>query len=804
MSKDDNEGPVVFPPPKGITGDSFLDGFLWGRAIRQSGGVVRCTVSSRPSALIEEIVGRAEEVGLAIDFEENKHSLILVLTDPEGTRFLRLPNGLRDRAIRPDIDDEFLSGFFCARLSKSPIFAVSWNSSSPDLLETLDALGANYIIDEYGNTSTVRLRMNGLPDVMKRFLDFIKAEDAFMAEQTGLIKEASTVNHGSEHGGGAGAEVVEIPDDLVGPPSQCPPYGTIGHIARSLRRDSRHSVVATGKLPKLNQAIYIHDAIDDQIAAWMKSPVGGLLVLTGSAGHGKSAAVSLAREQAEANGLELHVRPDASHADHPSETYRDGLRRFLDNWMANPAAFHVVAINLGKALDFYSHPEDIERYPTLAAALDEKYALGLGVQDLDTSGIRIIDLSQRIQPVAVEGRLDIPLVRGILEKFNPISKDSIIENAWTYQIQHGLGDRDPILANLRLLQNENFKDNLLEALASSIVRHDLHLTPRSVLDLISRLLVPESVERNLDDMGMWSEDQRRTYAEPKSWGARLHASLLAELFPSSPKDAFADQALQRLMRFEDPVVRALRHENPAYTRSRDMDNRLIAWSHDPEALAMDIPDWFLAYLEWRPTVGRWAEGPRALMQVARWTDAEGPRSTRIMEVIRFLRLVHGNTEDEDAQRVILKRALQQCVTKTYFRAMSDRNLGQLMAIKVHRTPTKVSVLTSLSRFDVRISAGPEGKRAFSLVIERAGQENMVLPVDWATFDLLSQVHNGVNPGAISRSTNHVIDRLVRTLQGTSEMKDHLECELPEMGGYLTLSRDKTSKDTRIGAGFRND
>lgn len=87
------------------------------------------------------------------------------------------------------------------------------------------------------------------------------------------------------------------------------PFGTLAQIAMSLRRDSRAAVVATGELPPLNKALYIRDQIDTEIEAWLKFPGKGLLLLTGSAGNGKSAAISLADAKAKAEQIRLVSGP---------------------------------------------------------------------------------------------------------------------------------------------------------------------------------------------------------------------------------------------------------------------------------------------------------------------------------------------------------------------------------------------------------------------------------------------------------------------------------------------------------------
>lgn len=525
------------------------------------------------------------------------------------------------------------------------------------------------------------------------------------------------------------------------------PFGTLAQIAMALRRDSRAAVVATGELPALNKSLYIRDEIDTEIESWLRSPQKGLLLLTGSAGNGKSAAISLAMSKATAEGIHLECRPDASHADHENETYRDGLRSFLDQWLSvqDPVKF-LVGINLGKALDFLSKPEDRARYGGVAKALNRYYQLGLPVTSPETTeDVRILDLAQRIRPTVTDHGVDLPFIRGLLERFDRERAGSVISEAAKFQDEHGLGKMDPLLVNLRMLNESNFRDHLVEALVSSMLRHDIHLTPRNILDLTSGLILPPRLEAEIGTDGMWTPEFARKFVLSTNWDQRLEATLLHFLFPPTTVLEGTDQVL----------FRALQHEDPTFLRTEKSDTDLLEWGSNPGALSQQVPSWMLDFIGWAPDQPLEEDHLRHMLQTAMWLSPRGtnPRVTRIE---RFLQLCNGTPRQPVDELRMLRIGLRQCLTKSYYRVQSERSLPDQISVRVHRTSIPVSLRTHLDQFHVELGAvknEPGRPRGFQVLIERSGSRTDPIDIDWATYDLISDVYEGLHPGSTRRASS---------------------------------------------------
>ncbi|MHB8632766.1 MAG: MutH/Sau3AI family endonuclease [Thermoplasmatota archaeon] len=569
------------------------------------------------------------------------------------------------------------------------------------------------------------------------------------------------------------------------------PHGNLASLLRAMRRESKTSVITSGDLPPLNKALYIPDWVDEEVDNFLRRGHANLLVLTGSAGHGKSAAIAVARQTAAALGVEPVVRPDASHADAPDEDYRVGLRRFLDRWQGSRDGDRfILGINLGKALDFFSDKANAERYLGLAEAFDHEFRLGLSATSRPNPAVSIIDISHRIRPQVTGEGLDLPWVRAFLRKMDPEGDESVVNEAFRHQLTAGLGKFDPLVVNLRLMALPPVREHLLEALVSAVVRHDVHLTPRRVMDFVSRLVLPSEAEALLDANGDWTAEGAAILSDAQRWGPRLNASLFQQLFPDAPELAAFDQGL----------AVALRRENPTYTRSRFMDQRILQWAADPATLSKDMPVWFLEFLGWKgERVGD--DGRRLLIQVAAWTLPKAPPSPRVERVKLFLSACRGDADARHKCLEPIKSGLRHYVTRAFFREWDDERRPDSIAVQVYRFSFNSRLTTKLEEFHVGYVETP-GRRwllpEFQIEVERGGRP-ITLTIDWATFDLLMDVAHGFNPSSGESGSTVTLNRLQRALQSASALDHFLEWRDEHVVGRLTMTREGTTQKAKVHA-----
>lgn len=437
-------------------------------------------------------------------------------------------------------------------------------------------------------------------------------------------------------------------------------------------------------------------------------------------------------------------------------------------------------------MDFLSSDADRAKYADMAKALNGSYRLGLSVDSGEPAAdIKILDLAQRIRPAITDHGVDLPLVRKLLERFDPEGEDSVVAEAVRFQTEKGMGEVDPVLVNLRTLNNPHFREHLVQALVSCIVRHDIHLTPRNVLDLLSGLILPPRLEAGIGPDGLWTGDFARHFVLPENWKERLDATSFHHLFPPEAVLNGLDQTL----------FRAMRHEDPTFLRTEESDSDLLEWGSNPGALSRQVPEWLLNYVRWTRDQPLADEYLRHMLQAARWLSDSGtnPRVTRIE---RFLRLCEGNQRSSVDEVQMLRIGLRQCLTKSYYRVVSERDLPDQISVRVHRTSIPVSLRTQLDPFDLRLgSVNHESYRphSFTAVLDLSGGRVDTIDIDWATYDLISDVYGGLHPGSTNRASSLALDRLLIQLQEASGMDRQLQCRLPSSDQDLILTRGRAGR-----------
>jgi DNA phosphorothioation-dependent restriction protein DptF len=577
------------------------------------------------------------------------------------------------------------------------------------------------------------------------------------------------------------------------------PHQPLPALIVDLRKDSRASVVSAGALSPAMKALYVEDKIDQVIDAWLADPSSKLLILTGSAGHGKSAAMARAKQQAEASRTRLEIRYDATHADRPTESYREALRTFLAPFAGgkSPAHKHLLAMNLGLALDFFTAtPEDAERFGAVGAVFNAQFGLGLALKQDPHPNVRIVDLTERMELAFDEksGRASVPFVQRLLGKFSP-DQPGPVQDA--IQVECSTCERRiqcPVLLNVHLLNRPEVREHLAHAIMAGALEKGLHLTPRNLLDVISRVVVPAALDPEiLPDVSICSlrESTNPAIADPKNWGARLHMSTFALAFAPADANGGEDMAILRSLSFEDP----------ARIRSEDWDKQILEWIADPSKLHRDLPAELANNLGQVSGEGLFlgAKGLPLAIRSRRWMQAPGHRSTLLDE---FIALCMGNEavatrwESKVAEaltRIAAQRFDDLSVKGTTRLALhlegvssSFKVLADMLPLHVSLRPTPTGISLSNAHFVALVQARPD-----------APPEQVVL--DWHRFQLISKILDGYVPPA--RAGPHVafMDEVARRLATSSNMSSKVTVFSRERSVAVQLSAKRVGRTFVISA-----
>jgi DNA phosphorothioation-dependent restriction protein DptF len=255
---------------------------------------------------------------------------------------------------------------------------------------------------------------------------------------------------------------------------------------------------------ELRQDLYVPTSEDETLTDFFIDEYaqdGRLLVITGSAGDGKSALLSRAFRQAQAEGRPLDesdICMDATASDSKHETYDVALKRFLDRAEERRASERGsrsgIAINLGLAIDFFDRQGHAEVFPEIWAGIDQARTER---EYTDTeANIKILNLGHRKLYETAPGHLGEGLLENIVEKFAFEDPQSPFHDAFRREQYRCPNPADcPLHFNAAQFAKPGVREQVTRLIAASGIIETAYLNPRSVLDKISSMILPPSLQR---------------------------------------------------------------------------------------------------------------------------------------------------------------------------------------------------------------------------------------------------------------------------------------------------------------------
>ncbi|BCJ51852.1 hypothetical protein Asp14428_33270 [Actinoplanes sp. NBRC 14428] len=211
------------------------------------------------------------------------------------------------------------------------------------------------------------------------------------------------------------------------------PIGRLAH----LRARSREAVVRDDKPTAVQQLMAPAGALETAVWEALGEPDGpGLLVLTGSAGSGKSAMINhLLRFERESRAGRIGTYlADATHADAPDQAQASRLaeffRPFADDAVRDGEPCRLIAMNTGMALRFFHDLQDLSAAPPLAgleALLRRRLGLPGATGEIPAwldEAVLVVNLDHR--PTAGQAG---DLFDDVLRRLDPESRDGVLEGA---------------------------------------------------------------------------------------------------------------------------------------------------------------------------------------------------------------------------------------------------------------------------------------------------------------------------------------------------------------------------------------
>lgn len=219
---------------------------------------------------------------------------------------------------------------------------------------------------------------------------------------------------------------------------------------------------------------------------------GGIVLLIGSAGDGKSHLLSLVKH--EFDWSDQCYYNDATASCSPKMTAIDTLKIALDEFsdanIHRTSAKKVVAINLGKLNAFIDDEEVKTKYGEIVSVVAPLFQ---DSQITETEHVKIVLFTEEqifeFHPdVTVNYPVTSDFLSEILEKIVASDKTNPFYRAYIDDLDNGVGKHTPLILNYELLMSKSVRHSVVMSVIEAIVRFNLKITPREYLDFIYSIL----------------------------------------------------------------------------------------------------------------------------------------------------------------------------------------------------------------------------------------------------------------------------------------------------------------------------
>ena len=264
---------------------------------------------------------------------------------------------------------------------------------------------------------------------------------------------------------------------------------------------SQHSVdsVQNGKsFTEWDEYMHVDRPIENKLYEKMDEidvAGGGIVLLVGSAGDGKSHLLSRIRQMSDWGDDSFYNDATASSSPRKTaiDTLREALADFKDANLYNTKSKLVLAINLGKLNALIDDEVFQAEYKEIVDSARPIFDDDDTTPPIDTERVKVVlfvnqqtfefytDSSERI----VESQFLSAILKKVVSKedTNPFYK------AYQDDIANGVSLKDPLILNYDLLSIPEVRNTIVMTIIEAIVRFKMIITPREFLDFIYSIMV---------------------------------------------------------------------------------------------------------------------------------------------------------------------------------------------------------------------------------------------------------------------------------------------------------------------------
>ena len=352
------------------------------------------------------------------------------------------------------------------------------------------------------------------------------------------------------------------------------------HIISTLNQCSVESVQSGNGFTDIDRYLHTERPVTDELLEKMiqiDNAGGGIILLVGSAGDGKSHLLSKVKEiDPERWPLDSFYN-DATASCSPNktaiETLKEALADFSDINIGSTAKRKILAINLGKLNAFIDDPEIQHKYAKIASAVRPLFE-GTVNDPVETDRIKVIEFSNKqiyefYPTLSGYDALESNFMNQILEKIVSDQAQNPFFQAFTKDRESGEDiHKNPIMINFQLLMLPEVRKSIILYVIEAIIRFNLSITPREFLDFIHSIIIPTNYAGYKEDKSFYESllpsllfrggDNAILKAlsklDPLKHSSTIHDSTLSLLFTSNsiPDDFF--QALSTTSKLPKYVI----------------------------------------------------------------------------------------------------------------------------------------------------------------------------------------------------------------------------------------------------------
>ena len=223
---------------------------------------------------------------------------------------------------------------------------------------------------------------------------------------------------------------------------------------------------------------------------------GGIILLVGSAGDGKSHLISRIKQMSDWD--EHCFYNDATASSSPKKTAIDTLKEalvpFKDVNLKTTSEKLVLAINLGKLNSFIEDVSVKGEYTEIVNAALPLFEDDDYTPPIETQRVKVVDFSvNRAFEFHPSNRseypIEAPFLSSILEKVVAKSSSNPFYQAYLKDKESENRKKDPLLFNYELLSIPEVRHTICMTIIEAIIRCKLNITPREFLDFIYSIVV---------------------------------------------------------------------------------------------------------------------------------------------------------------------------------------------------------------------------------------------------------------------------------------------------------------------------